>query len=162
MIDYGFYVKLLILAALLFIFIYYLIKQYIEKQKKHKRRKAFISSNMVAVDNMSGIDFEHYLEALFHKRGYHSIVTKGSHDFGADLIMKSDRKKIVIQAKRSKTKISVKAVMEIYAAKAYYRADEAYVFTNSYYTKSAKELAEATGVYLCDREDIIKMRNKIS
>lgn len=162
MIDYGFYVKLLILVTLLFLFISYLLKQYIEKQKKHKRRKAFISSNMAAVDSMSGLEFEYYLEALFHKKGYRSMVTKGSHDFGADLIMKSDQKKIVIQAKRSKTRVGVKAVMEIYAAKAYYRADEAYVFTNAYYTKSAKELAEATGVYLCDREDIIKIRNKIS
>lgn len=51
-------------------------------------------------------------------------------------------------------------MMEIYSAQAFYKADEAYVFTNSYFTKQANELAVATNVILCDRDALINLRNK--
>ena len=126
-----------------------------------KRRNSYISKTIDEIDYLKGKEFEEYLEALFHKVGYKSQLTKGSHDFGADLVMKSDRKKIIIQAKRYKGTVGVKAVMEVYAAMAYYKADEGYVFTNSTYTKNAVELAEATGVILCDKNDIIRIRERI-
>ncbi len=40
------------------------------------------------------------------------------------------------------------------SAKAFYGCDEAMVVTNSYYTKSAKELAGTAGVRLIDRDGL--------
>ncbi|RPJ98031.1 hypothetical protein FH5_03715 [Priestia endophytica] len=61
---------------------------------------------------------------------------------------------IVIQAKRygSKNRVSLSAVQEIYKAQAYYKADEAWVITNSFFTKSERALGEACNVQLFDRK----------
>lgn len=80
-----------------------------------------------------------YLKALFQQLGYKPHVTQKSGDFGADLVMKG-KDKIVIQAKRYgiKNRVSLSAVQEVYGAKAYYKANQAWVVTNSYFTKQAK------------------------
>lgn len=141
-------------------FVIFLIYSKIKLELKRKNKKLYAKAKMYEIDRMSGSEFEKYLEALFYSKGYHSIVTQSSYDFGADLIMKNSSKIIVIQAKRYKGKVGAKAVMEVYSAQAYYKADEAYVFTNSYFTKQARELARATNVILCDRDSIIKFRNQ--
>lgn len=116
-----------------------------------------IRSGIKDIDRMSGYDFETYLKVLFKKLGYRPQVTKKSGDFGADLILVG-KNKIVIQAKRYgyKNNVSLDAVREVYASKAFYNADEAWVITNSFYTKQAKLLAEACGVKLLNRYDLQK------
>ncbi|WP_268801462.1 restriction endonuclease [Priestia endophytica] len=59
-----------------------------------------------------------------------------------------------MQAKRygSKNRVSLSAVQEIYEVQAYYKADEAWVIKNSFFTKSASALAEACSVQLFDRK----------
>ncbi len=74
------------------------------------------------------------------------------------------KEKIVIQAKRysAKNRVSLSAVQEVYAAKAYYKANQAWVVTNSYFTKQAKELAAACDVTLVDRADLQKFINEVN
>ena len=38
-----------------------------------------------------------------------------------------------------------------------YNATEAWVITNSYYTKQAQKLAESNDVYLIDRDELIEI-----
>nr|WP_277949730.1 restriction endonuclease [Priestia endophytica] len=74
-------------------------------------------------------------------------------NFGADLIMKGQQK-VVIQAKRygRKNRVGISAIQEVYGARAYYKADEVWVITNSFFTKSTRALAEACDVQLFDRK----------
>src|SRR6478735_4897517 len=111
--------------------------------RTRKHYKALLKADMPYIDKMDGRQFEVYLQILFRHLGYHPEVTKQSGDFGADLIMEKDEK-IVVQAKRYgyKNRVSLSAVQEVYGAKAYYRANQAWVVTNSYYTKQAKEIYE--------------------
>lgn len=115
--------------------------------------KRLAQSGILYIDQMDGFQFETYLKALFQQLGYKAYVTPKSCDFGADLIMKG-RQKIVIQAKRYgvKHRVRLSAVQEVYGAQAYYKADEAWVITNSSFTKSARALAEACNVQLFDRK----------
>src|SRR5690625_5763781 len=85
------------------------------------------------------------------------MVTKKSGDYGADVVLKG-KNKIVIQAKRYgyKNNVSMDAVREVFAARSYYKADEAWVITNSFFTKQAKELAKACGVKLLNRYELEK------
>lgn len=129
---------------------------FMDGQRKERLKKSGISD----VDVMDGIQFEHYLVELFKSHGYSVKKTSDSNDFGADLYLKKDNKKIVVQAKRYKGNVGIKAVQEIIGAKSYYDADEAWVITNSQYTKSAKELAIKSGVRLLDRSDLIKLQIK--
>lgn len=144
--------------------LYQFIKFIYRKIKENKYHKKLASSGISDIDKMDGLQFEHYLKALFKELGYKSEVTKGSNDFGADLIMKKDKEKIVIQAKRYKYKsnVSVDAVQQIYTAIPYYKADAGWIITNSFYTKSAETLASVTKVKLLNRSKLIDFINEVN
>jgi restriction system protein len=123
--------------------------------KGNLKREKLRKSGMQEIDKMDGIQFEHYLKELFKSQGYIVEVTKASGDFGADLILKSKEKKIVVQAKRYANNVGIKAVQEISAAMKYYNAHECWVVTNSYFTKAAETLASTVHVRLIDRNELI-------
>lgn len=118
--------------------------------KPRKRR------SLQEIDVMTGHEFEVYLGELFKRHGYKTKVTSASGDYGADLILHKDGQKIVVQAKRYKNSVGIRAVQEIIPAIAYYKADVAWVVTNSYLTKQAQNLADANEVVVIDREELIK------
>lgn len=113
------------------------------------------SSGIRQVDKMTGIQFEDYLRILYSSTGYQVKTTPASGDFGADLILEKGNQRIAIQAKRYKTNVGIKAVQEIASAKTHYKAHEAWVVTNTKFTKAAHMLAESNGVKLVDREQLI-------
>ena len=131
------------------------LPSFIKWTKKRKFEQLMIRSGIREIDRMSGYSFEEYLMVLFKELGYKPQITKKSGDFGADVVLKG-RNKIVIQAKRYgfKNRVSLDAIREIYAAKAFYQADEAWVITNSFFTKQALELAKACEVKLLNRYDL--------
>ena len=65
-------------------------------------------------------------------------------------MLNKDGKKIVVQAKRYSKDVGIKAVQEVIGAKSYYNADEAWVVSNRYFTKAAKDLAQKGNVLLVD------------
>ncbi|AIK35303.1 restriction endonuclease family protein (plasmid) [Bacillus pseudomycoides] len=125
--------------------------------------KRMAKSGIGIIDKMDGHQFEVYLKALFRELRYRPEVTKRSCDYGVDVVLKG-KNRIVIQAKRYgiKNRVGIRAVQEVYAGKAYYKADEAWIVTNSFYTKQAKELAEACHVKLIDRVELQKLINKVN
>nr|WP_237049352.1 restriction endonuclease [Lentibacillus amyloliquefaciens] len=112
-------------------------------------------SGIKDIDRMQGYQFETYLQVLFKEMGYRPVVTQQSGDYGADVVLKG-RNKIVIQAKRYgyKHNVSMDAVREVFAAMFFYKADEAWVITNSFFTRQAKTLAKACGVTLLNRYEL--------
>ena len=58
--------------------------------KKKKIQSIYRKARIYDVDKMDGIEFEYYLEALFSKVKIKPSVTKASHDYGADLILKNE------------------------------------------------------------------------
>ncbi len=112
------------------------------------------------IDRMSGHDFERFLERLFGDLGYKSKKTKGSGDYGVDLLLERDGRLIAVQAKRYKSKVNLKAVQEVVSGKAHYNADEAWVVTNSYFAPSAYKLAKSNKVVLINRNDLISLIKK--
>ncbi|MBG9521336.1 MULTISPECIES: restriction endonuclease [Bacillus cereus group] len=125
--------------------------------------KRMAKSGIRYIDKMDGFQFEVYLKALFRELGYRPEVTKRSCDYGVDVILKG-KNRIVIQAKRYgiKNRVGIRAVQEVYAGKAYYKADEAWIVTNSVFTKQAEELAKACQVKLIDRLKLQNLINKVN
>lgn len=109
------------------------------------------------IDNMAGHEFENFLKKLFEKLGYIVEQTKLTGDQGADLILNKSGEKTVVQAKRSKSKISNGAVQEISASLSYYNATKGMVITNNYFTLSAIELAKSNKISLIDRDALQKL-----
>jgi HJR/Mrr/RecB family endonuclease len=109
---------------------------------------------MYHVDAMNGYEFEKFLAEIFQTAGYDVEGTKLSGDQGADLFVSRFGKKIVIQAKNYSGSVGNAAVQEAISAKSFYGCDEAMVVTNSYFTRSAMELATAAAVRLIGRHDL--------
>ncbi|WP_426940681.1 restriction endonuclease (plasmid) [Bacillus mycoides] len=114
-------------------------------------------SDINEIDRMDGHQFEAYLGALFERLGYQTEVTKASGDFGADLVLYAENRKIVVQAKRYINTVGVSSVQEVAGAKNYYNAHEAWVVTNSSFSKPAYQLAKANDVLLLDRMELIRL-----
>lgn len=131
------------------------VRYFLEKQRLSR-------SGIAEVDKMDGRTFEKYLETLFERLEYKVDRTKYVGDYGADLVTYKDGIKTVIQAKRHRNKIGVKAIQEAVAAKGFYDCQKAMVVTNSFFTDQAKQLASKNNVELWDKKDLSKAMLKIN
>lgn len=120
------------------------------------KRKRLLDSGIYIVDKMSGDQFEEFLLAHFEALGYSGYVTRGSQDYGADVVIKKNGVITVVQAKRWMQKVSVDAVQQITAAVNHYKAHKALVITNNYFTGNAFKLANSNRVELWDRNKLIE------
>ena len=143
-----------VITAIVLYFIFYIgIKIWFKTRHIARLRKAGIKE----IDVMSGEEFERFLGELFKRRGFKVSYTATSGDYGADLILKDGKDIIAVQAKRYSSSVGVKAVQEIIGAVKMYDANEAWVVTNSNFTKQAIKLANINDVYLIDRQELIDM-----
>ncbi|MFD2384988.1 restriction endonuclease [Paenibacillus xanthanilyticus] len=134
------------------------IRLYRNKQRAERLKLSGISE----IDEMDGRQFEHYLGHLLKSHGYSVEVTRAAGDYGADLVIKKDGKKIVVQAKRHSKNVGLKAVQEVQASIAHYGALEGWVISNREYTNEAYALAKSNGIRLINREQLIEMSLKMN
>lgn len=107
---------------------------------------------------MEGHDFEYYCADLLTGAGFQEIqVTRGSGDFGADILAEKDGISYAVQCKCWDQPVGVGAVQEAYAGCAYYDRMVAAVMTNQYFTGPAVELADKLHVLLWDRGYLSQM-----
>ena len=92
--------------------------------------------------------FEQHCKAVLIRLGWHAETTKATGDQGADIVANRNGKRIVIQCKKYTGPVGNDAVQQVQAARGYYRAHDAFVVTNSSFTKSAQQLAAVLGVQL--------------
>ena len=112
------------------------------------RRKYDIHS----LDEIEGHEFEYYCAELLKKRGFEEVsVTKGSGDYGVDVLAEKDGVTYAIQCKAYTAPVGVKAVQEAYAGREYYDRMVGAVLTNQYFTKPAVEAAKKLKILLWDR-----------
>ena len=94
---------------------------------------------------------EEYVAEELRQEGFTEVdTTPKSGDFGADVLARDGERRVCVQCKRYAPghPVGVKAVQEIYSAKAYYGCDDAYLYTTSEFTKAAMEMANELGVVL--------------
>lgn len=104
------------------------------------------------LDEMEGLDFEYYCADLLEQRGFIDVeVTKGSGDYGIDILAEKDGITYAIQCKRYQAPVGVKAVQEAYAGRDYYDRMVGCVLTNQYFTQPAVEAAKKLKILLWDR-----------
>lgn len=120
-------------------------------------KKRMQQSGIADVDEMTGNEFEEYIGWLFTAQGYNVSFTPTTGDYGADLILKKDKEIVVVQAKRYKQTVGIKAVQEVIPALMMYKATAAWVITNSTYTKQALALAKSNDVRMIDRDELIQI-----
>ena len=107
------------------------------------------------MDEMEGHDFEFYCAGLLEQMGFLSVeVTKGSGDFGVDILAEKDGISYAFQCKCYDKPIGVRAVEEIYAGRDFYDRMVGVVMTNQYFTQPAVEMAKKLNILLWDRDYI--------
>jgi restriction system protein len=129
---------------------------------KLKCEERLMKSGIHDIDKMDGRQFEHYLGLLFKSQGYKVELTRAAGDYGADLVIQKDGKRIVVQAKRYSKNVGIEAVQQAQASIAHYKAHEAWVVSNRDYTDAARNLASSNSVRLINREMLIEMILKMN
>ena len=82
-----------------------LVKRYLKNRPKH-------------FDALEGHEFEYYCAELLQKNGFVEVeVTKGSGDYGADILAEKDGVTYAIQCKCYTAPIGVKAIQEAHAGR---------------------------------------------
>ena len=106
-----------------------------------------------SIEDMSPYEFEHYIAKLFKKMGYKTTTTRGSQDFGIDVIAKNSDEKIAIQVKKymghpvGNTDVQrLLGAMQMKGVK----ADRSILITTSRFTKNAIQQAEECPIELWD------------
>jgi HJR/Mrr/RecB family endonuclease len=104
---------------------------------------------------LQAIPFENFLEQVFLEWGYGVETTKTSGDQGVDLIVSKDGIMTAIQAKGYlSSTVGNDAVQQAHTGKTIYRCQRCAVITNSTFTSSARQAADAVGCLLIDGEKI--------
>ncbi len=104
------------------------------------------------LDEMEGLDFEYFCAELLRDHGFTEVeVTRGSGDYGIDILAQKDGVTYAIQCKRYQAPVGVKAIQEAYAGRDYYDRMVGCVLTNQYFTQPAVEAAEKLKILLWDR-----------
>ena len=117
---------------------------YLRHRKRRARQEDF--------DLMEGHDFEYYCAELLKRHGFQEVeVTKGSGDYGVDILASKDGVTYAIQCKCYTAPVGVKAVQEAYAGRDYYDRMVGAVLTNQYFTQPAVEAAGKLKILLWDR-----------
>ena len=140
-----FIVVLVFLLSAVIIGIVSLIKRYLKNRPKH-------------FDTLEGHEFEYYCADLLQKKGFIEVeVTKGSGDYGADILAEKDGVTYAIQCKCYTAPIGVKAIQEAHAGRDYYDCMVGAVLTNQYFTEPAMAAAKKLKILLWDREYLESM-----
>lgn len=108
-------------------------------------------ADLSSLDALEGIAFEHFVADLLASRGYKTEVTQASNDYGIDVIALKDNIRFGVQVKRYTGSVSRAAISDAVAGARHWQCHASMVVTNSYFTSSAKQLADSTGCILIDR-----------
>lgn len=101
---------------------------------------------------MEGHEFEYYCAGLLEDNGFLEVeVTKGSGDYGVDILAEKDGITYAIQCKRYTGPVGVAAIQQAYAGRDYYDRMVGAVLTNQYFTAPAVDAARKLKILLWDR-----------
>lgn len=124
-------------------------------------RKLHRKYTLKQLDKMDGHQFEYACADILKANGYkHVKVTRGSGDFGVDVIAEKDKVRYAIQCKRYNHKLDNTPIQEVVGGLAYYQCDKGAVMTNQYFTEPAKQLAQVNDIELLDRDTLSHMVDK--
>lgn len=115
------------------------------------------------MDLMEGHEFEYYCAELLRQAGFLEVeVTRGSGDYGVDILAEREGVTYAVQCKRYDGPVGVKAVQEAYAGRDFYDRMVGVVMTNQYFTKPAVEVARKLKILLWDRGYLESMAEDVN
>lgn len=108
-------------------------------------------ASMMAIDAMTGTEFEDYVAARLRRAGWQVTFTSASGDYGVDLIAERDGKSVAVQCKRHGKPVGVAAVQQVVSGARHHGCTKSIVISNQEFTQAAKQLAFTHGCQLIGR-----------
>ncbi len=118
----------------------------------------FVSSPEIYDPRMHPHDYEIFCALQLQRAGWDTRTTATTGDQGADVIAKQAGKLLVVQCKLCGSPVGNDAVQQVHAAKSFQAAQFAAVVSNQPFTRAAKQLASANGVYLLHHDELQTFR----
>lgn len=119
----------------------------------------YFHTRSLPMDELEGHEFESYCADLLQASDFQDVrITKGSGDFGTDILAVKDGISYAVQCKRYDKPVGVFAVQQIYAGRDYYGCMVGAVMTNQTFTPAAKDCAKKLRILLWDRSKIEEMQ----
>ena len=104
--------------------------------------------------------YEEFIKELLRDGGFSAKRTRGSGDYGVDVIASKNGKTCAIQCKLYNHTVGAKAVQEIVSGRIYYRTDFAIVVSDNTFTDAARSLARKSDVVLTHHNNLLhKLEN---
>ncbi len=129
----------------------------IERSKRITSLSRSTGHSFQEIQGMDGTDFEDLIIQVFRDAGYVAQGTPRTGDYGADVIIETQTgTRIVVQCKRYKARLNLKAVQEVISAMSHYSADYGIVVTTNGFLKSAIELAKSADVELWGQDEVVR------
>jgi Restriction endonuclease len=119
-----------------------------------RRQVAYRAAGLDRVDGMSGVEFEHYVAAVFRGLGYQVSTTITTGDFGVDLIASKDGIRTAVQCKRQGSPVGAAAVQQVASGAVMHKCTATMVVCNRSFTRAAQQLAAMHHCRLIDRSEL--------
>jgi restriction system protein len=112
------------------------------------------SSDMAAIDQMSGSEFEEFVAAQLRMAGWSVTHTASTGDYGVDLVARKGGSSMAVQCKRLAKDVGVAAVQQVVSGALHHGCSRTVVLTNQSFTKAARQLAVTHRCRLVGREQL--------
>lgn len=116
-----------------------------------------VASKDTLSDDANGIDYEIFCEGILSRSGWRVVRTPATGDQGVDLIATKNQIRACIQCKYYSKPVGNSAVQEVLAGKMFWEGSMAVVVSSAGYTRSARQLAEASSVVLLHHDDLLRL-----
>ncbi|OBG99454.1 MULTISPECIES: restriction endonuclease [unclassified Mycobacterium] len=123
-------------------------------ERRRRRDLRYAMSDLAAVDDMSGVEFEEFVAARLRTAGWGVTHTATTGDYGVDLIATRDGARMAIQCKRQAKAVGVAAVQQVVSGARHHGCNQPVVVTNRAFTKAARQLAATHQCRLVGREQL--------
>ncbi|WP_179471968.1 restriction endonuclease [Mycolicibacterium vinylchloridicum] len=130
---------------------------WLDHRRAARQDALYRATGLVAVDAMTGVEFERYVAAVLRGLGFDVEITRATGDFGVDLIATRDGVRTAVQCKRQNRVVNGAAVQQVVAGAAVHECEATMVVSNHRYTRAAEQLADVHGCVLVDRTRLARL-----
>lgn len=125
---------------------------------------SFLKKNYNEIYKISPRKFEEIVNSIYKNLGFRTILTKSTRDRGADIILRENNNKIIIECKKYSefSKVGIAHVQRLMGAMISFKAKSAKLITTSYFSTPAKETQHiytnlGLDLELLDAYDLLKL-----
>ena len=129
----------------------------------HQHRQRHNLALTRSLSQLTPVQFEQAVAALFRSDGYAATVSGGANDRGIDIYLEKEGQKAVVQCKRYKQKISPMQIRDFIGAMNGAGVEVGYFVTTSGFTKAAYEAAKRSSyrVRLVNGRELGQWQNQL-